>query len=265
MRAVLSCLLLGAVWWLPNAAILAVVVFAALALTDKASPKLWMVMAVVSWGPFARFVVLRAAPGIVEAGENHLAKSAMFKLREIHLAQDALRRMGAWDPDGDGVGSAGSLAELTGLVPLRGSRSLEVAPLHPRFRPPQADAPVCLEGYCFIVYVPEDDEQAERRYLAYAWPEKAVIAGTPINVGGAPRDVLRGQVLMLDEHERILECDNAPKYDAQHPPARFAALRAAAWTSEPAADVGVDRCTWRPWRGKTAAARLSGDSSPNTR
>jgi hypothetical protein len=248
------------VWFVPNAALLPLLAFSALALVDAASPRLWLCLAALSLLPFGRFVVLRAAPGIVEAGENNLAKNAMYKLREIHLAEDALRRMGAWDPDGDGIGSAGTLAELTAATPMRGQQPLAIGPLHVRFAPDERGI-VCIGEYCFIVYVPPDDELAERRYLAYAWPERDRPAGPSMIVNGAPRDVMRGQVLMLDEHERIFECDNSPHYDRSHPPPMFAGLAEATWSSLPAQPVGTDGCTWRPWRNKQPSSRLSGDRS----
>jgi hypothetical protein len=247
------------VWSVPNAAFLPLVAFFALALVEPKSPRLWWLMLMLSLLPFTRFVVLRAAPGIVEAGENNLAKNAMYKLREIHLAQDALRRMGAWDPDGDGIGSAGTLAELTAAIPMRGQQALAIGPLHVRFSPDDRGI-VCIGEYCFIVYVPPDDELAERRYLAYAWPERDKPAGKSMIFGGAPRDVMRGQALMLDEHERIYECDNSPHYDRSHPPSMFAALQVASWSSGPAAQVGTDGCIWRPWRNKQPSSSLSGDN-----
>jgi hypothetical protein len=209
-----------------------------------------------------RFVIVAAAPGVVEAGENQVAKNAMYRLREIRLAQDALRRMGTIDDDHDGAGVAGDLFELTGAKALRGRVTPDPPPLHPKFRPSD-DGVVCISEYCMIVYRPDDEERAERRFVAYAWPQHPHNdVGRSLEFGGGPRDVLRGQALFLDEHERIYECDNTPRYVGHtHVPAFDAALMTSSWDALPPEHGGqtTDGCTWKPWRGKHASASLVGD------
>ena len=227
-----------------------------------------------------RFVIEEAAPGVVQAGQNAQARSALYKLRELRLAQDGLRKTAAWDPDGDGVGSAGTLGELVGLRPLREVKALEF-PLLPlkwsqQVRVGDVDV-ACLEGYCFAVHVPDDDELAERRYTAYAWPASNDVVAAPPgpSSAGDPTDVLRGQVLFLDEHERIYGSDNAagyvgtakiPSFDAALPPPPPGQ---SAWRMTPRGfqrdddgdhgHVGGDGDRWRPWRGKQSLASLPGD------
>ena len=81
---------------------------------------------------------------------------------------------------------------------------------------------------------------------------------------GDPRDVLRGQVLFVDEHERIYESGNQQGYyGAEHVPPWDAALPTSSWTAnpEPHGNVGVDGGRWRPWKGKSPFATLAGDST----
>ena len=82
---------------------------------------------------------------------------------------------------------------------------------------------------------PVNEELAERRFIAYAWPVAA---------GGGPM-----HAFAIDEHERILVFDNAgesgqPRYASPNfPPPCDAALSGA----------------WKPWRGKKPRATLPGD------
>ena len=234
-----------------------------------------VVGAVASFVGLGRFVVQEAAPGIVEAGQNAQARSAMYKLREIRLAQDGLRKTAAWDVDGDGIGSAGSLLELTAARPLRGKVSLPFPALPKRWQEVakvvdvdgQALEVACFEGYCFTIYVPDDDELAERRYVAYAWPEADNAVGRPkeplTTRAGDPRDVLRGQVLFLDEHERILESGNQQGYfGLTKVPAFDAALPMSSSWEVPVGFMGgrgADGGTWRAWKGKRPLPSLAGD------
>jgi len=224
----------------------------------------------------ARFTIGDAAPGIVEAGQNMQARSAMYKLREIRLAQDGLRKTAAWDPDKDGIGSAGTLGELVGTKPMRGTTPLEF-PLLPQkwarairtVKSNGVDVDIaCFEGYCMVVYVPDDDEAAERRFIGYAWPEADNAVGRPkeplTTKAGDPRDVLRGQILFVDEHERIYESGNQQGYyGPDRVPAWDAALPTSSWAANPVehGGVGVDGGTWRPWKGKQPFASLAGDTS----
>jgi hypothetical protein len=133
----------------------------------------------------ARFVVEIAMPGIVRGGRAAAEQRAVSWLRDVLFAEDAMRKAGWIDPDGDGIGSAALLGELCGLAPSRGQRT--------------RDNPVltCGElistelgwvarrgGYLFAVCLPNrngrwsaqpgpelDEEAAERQFVAYAWPD----------------------------------------------------------------------------------------------
>ena len=203
-------------------------------------------------GGLLRFIIEVAMPGIVEGGQSAAVAGAVSKLREIRTAEDAMRTHAWWDPDHDGIGSAGSLTELSGAAPLRGRVQLDVAPLHARFgdvvKGEHGDVAV-IDDYCFAVFVPDDDETAERRYVAYAWP-------------GKQRG--RGPAVFLDEHERIYVTDNAQGYvGTEHMPTFDAALATSSWAAGPP-DEGahsVDRGAWKVWRKKKAMTSLAGDEA----
>ncbi len=209
-----------------------------------------------------RFTLQQAVPRIVAAGDQAAMDEAVSRLREIREAQDKARANGTWDPDGDGVGSALDLAELAGKVPLRGRTPLQDVPfLQGRWTnvvDGQRGKVACVDTACFTVFLPTtaggavDDEAAERRYIAYAWPAD-----------------LRGgrDVFFLDEHERIFVSDGSaagqryegiarmPSFDAALPTSSFAGGAPVAMA--PGRDGGV----WRSWRGKTARPGLVGDKT----
>lgn len=211
-----------------------------------------------------RFTVEEAAAGIIEGGRRHLAKQALYHLREVRFAEDMTREQARVDPDRDGVGSAGTLDELSGHVPFRGTSEPVTGLL--RF-PPSVAGPegrvVLLKGYALAVFLPAkdggavsdvqgpiDEEQAERRWVAYAWPLEQGIG-----------DV---SVVFIDEHERILISDNlAPgqRYFGLERMPRFdAALTGPRMSADAATDaVGQDGGTWKAWRKKQPRATLPGD------
>jgi hypothetical protein len=80
-----------------------------------------------------------------------------------------------------------------------------------------------------------DDELAERRYVAYAWPS-----------GRAPG---LERAYFIDEHERILSAPShkGVRFSREHAPSCDDALR------EPTKN------DWRPWRGKKPRPGLPGD------
>lgn len=203
---------------------------------------------------FVRFIVVEAMPGIVQGGTRATENAAVSKLREILFAEDALRRQADIDPDGDGIGSAGLLAELSGFSGLRGGRKLAPALLQ------RASAPVAtplgpaleLGGYLFLVCLPKlgggftaelgaavDEESAERRYVAYAWPS-------------ADQRGLR-TAFFMDQHERILFAQSGNvggrplRLGPDAPPACDDALAPAS------ADA------WQVWRNKQPRRTLPGD------
>jgi hypothetical protein len=133
-----------------------------------------------------RFVRQDAVPGIVSGGEQAVAKRAVSHLREILRVEDAVRRSGVIDPDGDRVGSAAFIGELSGSIPARHGH-IERPPLNRRFQTTK-DTPVgkaaFIDGYYFIVCLPTlkggyaavpgtdiDEERSEQSFLVYAWPE----------------------------------------------------------------------------------------------
>jgi len=199
-----------------------------------------------------RFVILNALPGVVEAGDRAASKQAVAKLRSLVVAQDVMRRFARIDPDGDGIGSAALLPELSADVGLRGKQRLE-APLVNRELQHLADTSLGPAagggGYLYLICLPKlgggwtarpgdaiDEEQAERRWVGYAWP--------------AQRSQGLHDSYFIDEHERILVFANNPGGDPKYlgtakPPHCDAAL------------VGDE--AWLVWQGKRARDHLPGD------
>lgn len=202
---------------------------------------------------FMRFLVVEAVPGIVAGGTRAAEDGAVSKLREILFAEDSLRRLGTIDPDGDHIGSAARIDELTGRAGVRGALPL-AAPLLERYPESQETSSgeaveiggyfvlVCLPtpngGFSAKLNAPVDEERAERRFLAYAWPAAA--------------DHRLSQAFFLDEHERIEVAPSTSlvRLGLDHPPACDDAL------SEPS------KSDWRPWRNKRARDTLPGDRNP---
>lgn len=199
-----------------------------------------------------RFVIQDAVPGVVEAGDRAASKQAVAKLRGLVVAEDVLRRLHRVDPDGDGVGSAALIPELGGDVPLRKQKPLE-APLLNRELSRLVDTPIgpAAHGgaYLYVICLPKlgggwtarpgepvDEEQAERRWVGYAWPS-------------AETHGLH-ESYFIDEHERILVFDNnAPKEPRYIGPER-----------PPSCDAALNgKEAWNVWKGKKARPRLPGD------
>ncbi len=184
---------------------------------------LWLAVACSTVG-FFRFVLDEAIPGVIAGGQAAVSKHTVAFLRTIVTAQDKLRQAATMDHDGDGIGSAARLSELSGLSPLRNGATLEIPAL--ALKPEQlltgkaesdetavAPAPGVRElvangAYLFQLCLPTpdggfsadrnakiDEERAERHYLLYAWPR----SGDP----GAPSDVY-----FSDEHEALAVFDD---------------------------------------------------------
>jgi len=156
-----------------------------------------------------RFLVLEAMPGMVEGGTTAAEQRAVSRLREILFAEDALRRNSFVDPDGDHVGSAEFLGEMTGETGLRGGLRMTTPVLesYPRLVDTRTGPAADVGGYFVLVCLPKrgggftarptdavDEERAERSFYAYAWPSE----------GGRGLDT----AYFLDEHERILLADS---------------------------------------------------------
>lgn len=156
-----------------------------------------------------RFLVLEAMPGMVEGGTTATEQREVSRLREILFAEDAWRKNAFFDPDGDRVGSAGFLGELSGQIGVRGGARSDPAVLqnYPALVETRLGPAADVGGYLVIVCLPKrgggftaqptdavDDERAERQFYAYAWPAKS---GQGLSTA-----------YFLDEHERILLADS---------------------------------------------------------
>jgi hypothetical protein len=196
-------------------------------------------------------------PGIVAGGQVATERSALWRLREIVRAQDAMRSLSHVDPDADRIGSAALVGELMGQLPLRGLRTLEPPLLGRRFAR-LMDTPIgpaaVANAYLLIVCLPDaegkltarpgntvDEEHAERRWVAYGWPMQA------------DRGEGRGQAYFVDEHERILVTSNRDArgeplwVGPNHPPGCDAAL------------TDPTRALFRVWEDKRPRESLPGD------
>jgi hypothetical protein len=200
-----------------------------------------------------RFALSNAMLGIVETGQSITATTALSKLREIVSAEDAQRRTARWDPDHDGIGSAALVGALAGALPMRPGAPPSPALLSQEWQrsveTPTGPAAL-VDGYLFIVCLPAasggfsarpdqavDDELAERRFVAYAWPSELA--------GGI------GAAFFADEHERLAVVD-PPRGT---PPPFFGAAR------PPSCDeaLGPRAGDWKPWKNKQPRERLPGD------
>jgi hypothetical protein len=212
--------------------------------------RLLLVAALAASVGLVRFLIVEAIPGIVAGGNRFTEQRAISRLREILFAEDSARRIAAHDPDQDHVGGALLLGELTGELGVRRGNRLPV-PLLESY-PRQVDTSVGpaseIGGYFLIVCLPKpgggftaqpndavDEELAERRFIAYAWP-----SGTAPGLDNA---------VALDEHEHISLA-----------PAK-AGLRYG-FAAPPSCDDSVateTRGAWTAWRHKQPRQRLPGD------
>jgi hypothetical protein len=210
-----------------------------------------VVAGVVALGAVGRFLATEAVAGIVQGGTSAAGGRAVSRLREILFVEDAARKNGAWDPDGDGIGSALFLGELTAQDGVRGGGVRLDPPLLERYAKTETTSmgpALEMGGFWFAVCLPTragalssdpsstvDDEHAERRYVAYAWPN-----------GRAPG---LERAYFIDEHERILSAPARPglRTGSRNAPNCDDALRPPT------------QADWRAWRGKKARTELPGD------
>ncbi len=197
------------------------------------------------------FLVRDAMPGLVQGGTGAASQRAVSRLREFEFAENAARRSASLDPDNDHIGSALLLGELTGETGMRNAARLTPPLLenYPRVEGTHGGPALEIGGYWFMICLPVvgggfssdpnahfDDEAAERRFVAYAWP--------------SGRDPGFERAYFIDEHENILGAESAA------PDLRFGA------SAGPACDDALAPATredWRPWRGKKPRATLPGD------
>jgi hypothetical protein len=195
------------------------------------------------------FLVREAMPGLVQGGTAAAGARAVSRLREMLFAEDAARRQASLDPDGDGVGSALLLGELTGELGMRGEARLTPPLLerYPKVEVTNGASFVDIGGFLFSICLPTadgfsndpaahfDDERAERSFVAYAWPS-----------GRGPG---LERAYFIDEHERILSAptSDTARFGRDHPPPCDDALAPAT------------RDDWGPWRGKKPRATLPGE------
>jgi hypothetical protein len=246
------------------ACLLLVIAFASLSRFEHPQKKaivLLLSLAVASTSVgMVRFVWGEALQGISEARGRATSKRAVSLLREILFAQDALRRYGMIDPDGDKIGSAGRLGELCGSDDARGKKPLKTPPLSIRYTPraiTRSGPANEQEGYLLLICLPGretgswvtyptdpvNEELAERGWVAYAWP--------------AAEGLGHEAAYFINEHEEILETDNRlPRPEARR------TLRLVGADFAPTCTDTVDSETksgWRPWRGKGRRPVLPGD------
>lgn len=211
-------------------------------------PHAWLWTGVVlSTIGVVRFVAGDAMRGIVGGGRTAVEEQTISRLRDVLFAQDAMRRAGWIDPDRDGIGSAASLEELCGGPPARGQPARETPVLHCGELAASPLGPAARSGPYFYALClpapgggwtsgagPVEDEAAERRFVAVAWPEPA-----------SPFD----QAFLVDEHEniRVATVPAAPGGGTLVPSSCASAL---------------DALDWQPWRGKKPRESLPGDSAP---
>jgi len=201
-----------------------------------------------------RFLMLEAVPGMVSGGTTATEQRVVSHLREILFAEDAWRKNAFFDPDGDHVGSAGFLGDLTGQRGARGGGSSETAVLqnYPKLVDTPKGPAALLGGYLLLVCLPRrgggytatpsdavDDERSERSFYAYAWPAEP---GRGLTTA-----------YFLDEHERILLADSR-----EVAPRRLLGVDAPPSCDDISApDTGRE---WRVWRHKQPRQRLPYDT-----
>jgi hypothetical protein len=218
-----------------------------------------VIAGVIAFGAIGRFLATDALAGIVQGGTSAAAQRAISRLREILFAEDGARKSASWDPDGDGIGSALFLGELTAEEGMRGNARLVPALLerYPKLEATSMGPALEIGGFWFAACLPTltgglsadptarvDEELAERRYVVYAWPS-----------GRAPG---LERAYFIDEHERILSAPSRAdrRRGREHAPGCDDAL------------VDPTRKDWRPWRGKKSRTALPGDRprpSPSAR
>ena len=200
-----------------------------------------------------RFLVLEAVPGMVEGGTTATEQRVVSRLREILFAEDAWRKNAFYDPDHDGIGSAGLLGELKAEDGVRGGKRVEPPVLegYPQLVSTRLGPAADIGGYLLLVCLPKrgggytaqpseaiDDERAERSFYAYAWPS---VLGQGLTTA-----------YFLDEHERILLADSR-----ETEPRRLIGNDAPPTCDDVSAPSSAGE--WRVWRHKKPRTSLPYD------
>lgn len=218
----------------------------------KREHRLLIVAALASLVGLCRFLIVEAIPGIVQGGTRFTELRAVSRMREVLFAEDTARRRPVVDPDHDGIGSAALLGELTGELALRGKSPIAVPRLEgfPKLAETKLGPASEIGGYFVLVCLPKaggglsatpgdsfDDEQAERRFLAYAWP-----SGTAPGLKNA---------VMLDEHENIMLAPAGPglRFGPDTPPSCDDAV------------ADATKGDWQAWQHKQPRKSLPGDAA----
>ncbi len=261
VRSALIALVAVASIWITKLALFAAVAallgFVSLPAQPRAKVRAWKLLlalagACAMFGVF-RFLVIEAMPGMVEGGTTAAEQRAVSRLREILFAEDALRRNTFVDPDGDHVGSAEFLGEMTGEIGLRGGAPMATPVLesYPKLVETRTGPAADVGGFFVLVCLPKqgggftarpgdavDEERAERSFYAYAWPSE----------GGRGLDT----AYFLDEHERILLADSNESGQR-----RLIGPDAPPTCDDVSAPTTASE--WRVWRHKQPRAKLPFD------
>lgn len=165
----------------------------------------------VGLGSIAAAVMI---PTLLSQKANECEGDVIETLRTIHSAQATFKESGAVDTDHDGEGEYGYFAEMSGGGALRGSgKALELPVLPAEFKAVRLGC-VLYKGYLYTIDLPGPQgypyresanggcqrmipaDEAERGWVAYAWPETIGSAGV--------------KVFVIDESGEIFSAENQP-------------------------------------------------------
>lgn len=156
------------------------------------------------------------APSVIERQTANNARAAAGILRSLAACQATFKARRIVDQDGDRVGEYGWLQELSGAIAPR-TRVAALAPgeVYSAFMGKvDAHGVVAKRGYCFVVYLPTASGPAagesagsvppadpanadiqEKRWIAYAWPEKFGLTGR--------------EAFVITQQAEVYVCENA--------------------------------------------------------
>lgn len=149
---------------------------------------------------FFGLVAAVAIPGLMRSRVGTNESSAIGTLRSLSTSQAQFQSQGIVDQDNDGTGEFGTLGELSGISPCRGSgQSMAASPFIAQILGIRDDNGVSMKsGYCFVLYLPTakgparregdaeldavaaDADAQEVRWCAYAWPQSPGQSGNRI-------------------------------------------------------------------------------------